>query len=547
MDESDDEVKAPAKGAKPLAPAAEKKVQAKKPDSDEDGPGDGVAGVWCSDATGHKPTVRDYKFTKAECGYIGPDLPPVVTPWVVFALFCNIAFIDLMVNSTNDFGAHGEGRAARWTPMSKTEFLVFIGIIILMGVVKMPSYKDYWDPTLCVFAVSFAEKMSVTRFGLIQSHLHCAPQGVDDSVDKCAKVRGVLNHLQQLCGCLWRPLQHLSYDEMMIKCKSAWARICVRMPMKPIKWGIKVFGVCCSATGWILNFWVYGGLPAPDCGLNIGLTGNQIHLVCRAWAFLGYTLYMDNYFSNRALFQALHHLGFNCVGTARKNRVPATMQLKKSKKSKGIINHCVSTSNPPVHAWTMMDRGVVTIMSTMHKVGDMSTITRRSGAAKEELTAPTALAEYNMYMGGCDMADQLRASYRAQRMRQMRWYMCLFYWALDVMVACSYIIYNSFDRAPTMTHKSFRVQLAMYLIRGNDGDIAPPKAPKRMRIEETLPAFRLNPGTHFPVETDLRRNCVMCFRRTPSVASGTKIQCSTCQKPLHIACWMDWHNDPNAK
>ena len=242
------------------------------------------------------------------------------------------------------------------------------------------------------------------------------------------------------------------------------------------------------------------------------------------------------------VFQAFRRLKFNMVGTFRKNRTDPSLTLKKCKKNVGVIKWCVSTEKPPVHVWGMVDRGALIIGSTMHRSDAYTEIKRRSGANVETLKAPSALKDYNEHMGGCDLSDQLRASYRVQRVRQMRWYMCLFYWALDVMIINSYIIYSSVAGAPPLDHKNFRLQLAMYLIRGADVVTAPPKTPKRIRVEESLPAFRLAKGNHFPAKLGTRGNCVMCYRRGDAkLEKRTSTQCTTCGKPLCISCWEEWH------
>jgi hypothetical protein len=49
-----------------------------------------------------------------------------------------------------------------------------------------------------------------------------------------------------------------------------------------------------------------------------------------------------------------------------------------------VIKRCVSGTNPPVHAWSQIDRGRVYIMSSVHKGEDDDLRKRRSGAMPEE-------------------------------------------------------------------------------------------------------------------------------------------------------------------
>jgi hypothetical protein len=109
-------------------------------------------------------------------------------------------------------------------------------------------------------------------------------------------------------------------------------------------------------------------------------------------------------------------------------------------------------------------------------------MTRQSGAVKVEVNAPVALAEYNECMGGCDTADQKRANYRIQRKRITRWYMTLFYWALDVNVINSYVIFSS-EALEIISHKNYRLALADALMRRG----ARPRWP-RLRIPSPAPS-----------------------------------------------------------
>ena len=201
-------MKAPAKAAAKgpaKAPAGSAKKPQKKADKGSDDEGDDL---WCGAMDSGKATTKQYTFPLPTQGYMGPDLGPLAAPLDAFRLFMHQEVISLMVDSTNDFGTTGQYRSRRWTPIDQEEFEVYIGIVILMGVVKMPSYKDYWDPEISQFAEMFKGKMTCERFGLIQTHLHCAPSTVDDSVDKVAKAAEFLRLLKKECESLWVAGQH---------------------------------------------------------------------------------------------------------------------------------------------------------------------------------------------------------------------------------------------------------------------------------------------------------------------------------------------------
>ena len=81
---------------------------------------------------------------------------------------------------------------------------------------------------------------------------------MEDRADKLGKVRPFLSTLQQNFPCLFAPGVALSIDEAMIKYNGRlhWKQY---MPMKPIKWGIKLWVLCDARTGYCLALDVYTG------------------------------------------------------------------------------------------------------------------------------------------------------------------------------------------------------------------------------------------------------------------------------------------------
>ena len=83
-------------------------------------------------------------------------------------------------------------------------------------------------------------------------------------------------------------------------------------PQKPVKYGIKSYILCDSATGYCFNMEPYVGegstLPDTVFTLLDRLLGH------------GYTLYMDNFYNSVALCERLVAAQTNVCGTLRKNR-----------------------------------------------------------------------------------------------------------------------------------------------------------------------------------------------------------------------------------
>ena len=86
----------------------------------------------------------------------------------------------------------------------------------------------------------------------------------------------------------------------------------------------------------------------------------------------------------------------------------------------------------------------VAALSTIHDAS-MTTISRRSRAAEggvERVRKPTMIAEYNTYMGGVDIADQLVTYYGFSHCCR-KWWKRVFFHLLEVCMVNAYIMYCS--------------------------------------------------------------------------------------------------------
>ncbi len=100
-----------------------------------------------------------------------------------------------------------------------------------------------------------------------------------------------------------------------------------------------------------------------------------------------------------------------------------------------------------------------------------STVNKHSHG-KEERTAPLCADEYNQYMGAVDRSNALRSGSSLQLKHKYRWYMCLIYYCIDILLINSYLVYkhrykrdNFGKTAPSQ--REYRIQLikAITLLR----------------------------------------------------------------------------------
>jgi hypothetical protein len=105
---------------------------------------------------------------------------------------------------------------------------------------------------------------------------------------------------------------------------------------KPVKWGIKIFCVCCSSTGYLLNiaeFFLGKMEDSDEPQGNPEETKTQKMLLKLLQPFRGrnHILHCDNWFTSVKLFDALKSWGIFGCGTIRTNRKDLCDDVKMKK------------------------------------------------------------------------------------------------------------------------------------------------------------------------------------------------------------------------
>jgi len=195
-----------------------------------------------------------------------------------------------------------------------------------------------------------------------------------------------------------------------------------------------------------------------------------------------FNIYMDNYFSSIPLFQHLRDHGIGAAGTTRPGRhdFPAELALDKSVARRILEwNHLSGTLVNGVWSALWQDNNTVLFLTTIHDLRQLvlanrlrpkkcstNAISARKPFGEFEyrklLPIPEMIDDYNQFMGGVDIADQLRSNYPTHQKSQRTW-LPLWFWALDTTVSNCYVINKHLT--PDQSHKEFRLLLARSLIQ----------------------------------------------------------------------------------
>jgi hypothetical protein len=382
----------------------------------------------------------------------------------------------------------------------------------------------------------------------------------------------------------------VSIDEMIARF-SGRSTHTVRIKNKPTPEGYKILSLCDA--GYTYAFFFTSRIqnqPEIQQIPNLSKVGNEVYcLVSQLPKNKAFNIYMDNYFSSIKLFKYLREKNIGACGTVRKNSTNFPQILKVDKKLEWDTLSGVVVDDVLAILW--MDNGPVTMLSTIHQVnGDENRIERVrrrpretstnatkvraifGTASKKSLPIPVVIDDYNHFMGGVDIADQLRGYYNTQLSVRRTW-MPLFFWLLDTSIINSYLVLKKSDM--NIKHKDFRLQLVWDLIKAGLEEkekqpqtrshvdeltnqfkfiqVDPSKRHQYVTANFELPSERLSVGGHFPEWREARAGCIWCKYLTKKAQKKaekdppqTQLYCIKCNVALccnknRNSCFKDYH------
>ncbi|KAJ8416172.1 hypothetical protein AAFF_G00381940 [Aldrovandia affinis] len=181
------------------------------------------------------------------------DLPDDATPLLVFSKIFTEELWLRLVTETNLYAEQSRNEtpsSSKWTPVTMTEMKTFIGLCVAMGILRLPARRDHWRQKKWLFQTNFPEAMARDRFAMIWRYLHLQDNQANDvdRSDKLWKLRWFLNYLTSQFQSLYEVNGYVTVDESMVKFKGRLA-FHQYLPLKPTKWGVKVWVMAESSTG----------------------------------------------------------------------------------------------------------------------------------------------------------------------------------------------------------------------------------------------------------------------------------------------------------
>lgn len=306
-----------------------------------------------------------------------------------FELFITDEFINNIVTQTNLYATQYQSKKGKidnkWYPTYAREIKAYIGILIYMGMVVLPEENMYFNEDF-VECPLISKTMPYQRFRKISQYFHMnndelmAPR---DSVefDVLHKVRPAVDVIKKF-SVYYKPDRNLAVDEAMIKFKGRHY-IKQYMPNKPDKWGIKVWCLCESQTGYLVTGNIY--LGKKECLNKDYLLGEQVVLnLLKDYENMYHHVYFDNYFSSVRLLDLLLKKKVYACGTVRANRKGLPDFFKKPKLLKLEQGEFKQVQSEKITAVVWHDKRDVQVIFTNCNPLITNEISRRGPSGREK-------------------------------------------------------------------------------------------------------------------------------------------------------------------
>lgn len=442
----------------------------------------------------------------------------------------------------------------KWIDTTIEEIKAFLGVSIAIGLVNLPELDDYWRSGSIYGMPWFSSIFTRDRFKQILRYLHVVDNEKDlpkdnPDRDRLHKLGKLQDTLSKSFSAMYAPQRELSIDEQMIGTKSRVSFI-QYMPLKPKKFGIKIWALCESISGYCLQFQIYTGKT--DGNTENGLTYRVIFDLLRDYLGKGYKVYFDNFYTSFKLVDDLQKRQTYACGTLRKGRAEFSNEYKSEILKVGELHYLVRDNVIAVH-WK--DKRDVFALSSHHAPGE-TVIKRFSG----DIAKPNLICDYNQFMGGVDKCDQYLSYYAIAR-KSSKWWKKVFFRLVELCVINSMCLYNAkFPKfaSKRSSHKRFREILLHELVQPFLDKCEDDRLAGRYAIKDdplarrgTTPQARLQ-GKHYSSIHADRRKCTVCaYKINPNTGKRfdkkTKTFCAKCDKHMCQRCFSHFHTSSNLK
>ncbi|GFR83467.1 PiggyBac transposase Uribo1 [Elysia marginata] len=482
------------------------------------------------------------------------------SPADYFELFVDDDLLNHLVTQTNLYADQYKAnnpelpqfsRVHEWTNIDKNEIKRFLALVLLTGIVKMPSISHYWKKSILYKYPIANLVMPRNRFQLILKFIHFNDNSQmaernDPTYDRLYKIRPIVDHLFERFQSVYELRKDVCVDESLLLWKGRLI-FCQYIPNKRSRFGIKLY-LCCESDGelagsggYCYRFKIYTGKEdraqemrnvIPEDAQALSISEQTVVFMTLPLINKGYTVYMDNWYSSVRLY--LYLLGKNTLacGTVRQARgiPPQIVQAQPSENSSTVS----LLGDNVINATKYMSTKIVYMLSTSHGNEELAVPNRRRDG---NIRRPKVSAEYNKNMGGVDKTDQLLQPYDCAK-KSLKWTKKLFFHLCQMSLCNSFLLAKKEGYDKPLLNFIESVILS-WLFDGH----APPQPDQT--DDEVRCTERHFPAPIPPTENKAKptRICVVCSKRGIK-RKEVRNHCPDCpSKPAlcYPDCYRDYH------
>ncbi|KAG8254840.1 zinc finger protein [Homalodisca vitripennis] len=477
-----------------------------------------------------------------------------------FRLFFTVSLLEMFSKYTNMYAervitaynsSKGPNDSIRtWQRVTPAEIQAFICVLINMGLNHKPTIASYWWTSSSQSTEWFRRMFSRNRFQDILAYLHMVdtrnlPKPKEPDYDPCARVKPLIDHMNQISKRHYTPNKFLSIDESIIptKCHNPLMQY---MPKKHHRFGVKLWLLCDAVTHYCVYFLVYKGAKnterqqVKETSLGHNVVTKLLDVGGCLWK--GFHLFVDNFFTSIRLAKSLYEKFTHITGTIRMNRKGIPLEMKENYTIGQRKYKRKNTMLLLGYRQRKTQKKPVLLLSTDAKAGEQQQ--SKKGGNKIYITIkPKVIGDYNKYMGGVDSHDQMLHQYMGDRKSAKFWKKITLN-VLSRMILNSYILYKE-NTINSMSRLKFTVTLVHSL------------SEEWFDVKEQRPAIAADFNNivqeeqgggdadqlsmYFEKVPDKKqKNCCVCSAASTSRGGKRKkssYTCRKCKKGLHTKCF----------
>ncbi|XP_047239310.1 piggyBac transposable element-derived protein 2-like [Girardinichthys multiradiatus] len=494
-----------------------------------------------------------------------PSAEETREPIQYFRDFFDVDLLNTIVQQSNLYCAQ-ESTYSRYSglKLDRNELEQFIGTLVYMSVVHLPTSRMYWSSECRVEQV--ADVMTRERWKKIKEFIH-----FNDNSNTTANSGDALFKIRPIIDSLLQKLSRLPQDQMLAVAQqmvpfTGTSSLIHYIPKRSRKWGYKIF-VLCDTKGLVHSFDIFTGKLDPVPGEpDIGGSGNIVlKLVQVIHGSVNHLLYFDSWFSSFDLFVALANKGILALGTVEQSALQGcsfSTDPEMKKKGMGSFEEKRAVVDSlEIRAVKWFDYRGVIVASTFANAQPVSNIQRWDRKLKQKVSVecPAIISLYNTFVAGVDALDALITSHRIQ-IRSRKYYQRLFFHFVDMVIVNCWLLYQrdceSLDvpRKKQKDFLAFRISIAQALcMQGKDlsskkrgwafFDVESEFEKKKRRgPAKAIPTLKVRSDAvgHWPVVESGRQRC-----KLPNCKGQTVFKCSKCNVHLCLKknknCFGEFH------